>query len=80
MPQSINELEGTVLAHQLEVLSNPVLTWNSASAVTLTDDQNNRVFSKRKSTGRIDGIVAVAMAVGYLRAPHEELDVAAMVG
>jgi phage terminase large subunit-like protein len=75
MPQSINELEAAVLERRLEVLRNPVLTWNSASAVTLTDDQQSRIFSKRKSTGRIDGLVALAMAVGALKAPEAVLDV-----
>ncbi|MNJ59520.1 hypothetical protein D3C77_552080 [compost metagenome] len=28
------------------------------------DAQENRIFSKRKKTGRIDGAVAMAMAVG----------------
>jgi phage terminase large subunit-like protein len=76
MPQSINELEKVVLQGRLEVQRNPVLTWNSASAVTLTDDQNSRIFSKRKSTGRIDGLVALAMAIGKLRSPELVVDVA----
>ena len=30
------------------------------------DDKGNLIFSKRKSRGRIDGIVTAAMAVGLL--------------
>jgi len=80
MPQSINELEKVVLAVKLRVRKNPVLTWNSASAVTVEDDQKARIFSKRKSTGRIDGLVALAMGIGKLFAPVVEVDVGAMVG
>jgi phage terminase large subunit-like protein len=80
MPQSINELEKAVLAGKLRVRRSPILTWNSASAVTLEDDQRSRIFSKRKSTGRIDGLVALAMAVGKIRAPLTEVNVASMVG
>jgi phage terminase large subunit-like protein len=80
MPQSVNELEKAVLAHQLDVVLNPVLTWNSASAVTLEDDQKSRIFSKRKSTGRIDGLVALAMGVGQLRAPDATVLVENMIG
>jgi phage terminase large subunit-like protein len=75
MPQSINELEKAVLEHRLRVLRNPVLTWNSASAVVVKDEQESRIFSKRRSTGRIDGIVALAMGVGAVTAPAEVIDV-----
>jgi phage terminase large subunit-like protein len=80
MPQSINELEKAVLSRALHVRRSPVLTWNSASAVTVEDDQKSRIFSKRKSTGRIDGLVALAMAVGKIRAPVETYDIAGMIG
>lgn len=74
MPQSIGELEAAVLEGRLRVARNPVLTWNSASAVVLKDEQENRIFSKRRSIGRIDGIVALAMGVGAARAPAEAMD------
>jgi phage terminase large subunit-like protein len=50
----------------LRVLWNPCLNWNSGSAVPEFDPKNNRIFSKRKSRGRIDGIVALAMGIGFL--------------
>lgn len=50
----------------LRVLWNPCLNWCSASAVLEADPKNNNIFSKRKSRGRIDGIVASAMAIGLL--------------
>jgi phage terminase large subunit-like protein len=34
----------------------------------VTDDAGNRKFTKRKSTGRIDALVALAMAVAVLPA------------
>lgn len=64
MPRSIGVLEDAVLAGKLRVRKNPVLTWNSASAVIEQDAQANKKWEKRKSTGRIDGIVALSMAVG----------------
>jgi len=64
MPESINQLEAAVLALRLHVKRNPVLTWNAASAVIESDRQNNRVFTKRRSLARIDGVVALAMAAG----------------
>ena len=64
MPRSI-ELTETLLAEQRIVIqANPVLRWNAASAVLEADQKNNRIFAKRKSTGRIDGVVALAMSIG----------------
>ena len=64
MPHSIELLEGLVMKGLLRVKLNPCLRWNSASAVLKPDPKNNRIFDKRASKGRIDGIVALAMAVG----------------
>lgn len=64
MPHSVDTLEKAVMTGTLRVARNPVLTWCSASAVLATDAKGNRIFDKRKSTGRIDGVVALAMSVG----------------
>jgi phage terminase large subunit-like protein len=64
MPRSVSDLETAVMRGTLRVRKNPVLTWNSASAVLESDATDNRKWEKRKSTGRIDGIVALCMAVG----------------
>lgn len=69
MPHSVELLEGLVSKGNLRVEYNPALRWNSASAVLVPDAKNNRIFSKLKSRGRIDGIVTLAMAIGLL---HEE--------
>jgi len=79
MPQSINELEAAILHGTLHIRRNPILTWAAASAVVEVDPHQSRIFSKRKSTGRIDGVVALAMAVGAARAPGLDVDIAAMV-
>lgn len=64
MPRSIGALEDAILQGRLKVLANPVLRWNSASAVLEQDPAGSKKWEKRKSTGRIDGIVALSMAVG----------------
>lgn len=68
MPRSIDATEAAIIGGQLAIKRNPVLRWNSASAVLLSDPQNNRKWDKRKSNGRIDGMVAGSMAVGMARA------------
>ena len=44
--------------------SQPSITLYAASAVSDADQKDSRIFAKRKSTGRIDGVVAVAMSIG----------------
>lgn len=64
MPRSIELLEDLITTAELQVLANPCLRWNAASAVLEADQKDNRIFAKRKATGRIDGVVALAMSVG----------------
>lgn len=64
MPRSITETEDCVLQGRLKVKKNPALTFASASAVVEMDAAGNKKYTKRKSTGRIDPLVALAMAVG----------------
>lgn len=64
MCRSIEVTEKLVLDGKLRVKFNPCLRWNSASAVIESDAKSNRIFTKRKSTGRIDGMVALVMAIG----------------
>lgn len=66
MPRSIELLEKAVSGAALKVQKNPCLTWNSASAVLEADAKNNKIFTKRKSRGRIDGLTALAMVTGLL--------------
>ncbi len=66
MPSSVQSLENAIVEARLRASINPVLRWNVASAVIRPDPAgtDNKVFDKRKSTGRIDGVVALAMAIG----------------
>lgn len=71
MAPAIQALEGMILNKTLRIHRNPVLTWNAASAVIEEDAAANRKFTKRKATGRIDGIVALTMAIGAAAKEHE---------
>ena len=63
MGPAVEVLEEQVLNGMIRVHVNPVLRWNVASAVLEEDAAGSRKFAKRKATGRIDGLVALAMAV-----------------
>lgn len=64
MPRSVQELEDRIKKQTITIDANPVTYACAANAAVVSDAQNNRAFDKRKSTGRIDGIVTIAMAVG----------------
>ena len=64
MGPAIAEFEAQILNGQIRIHTNPVLTWNAASAVIEEDAIENKKFHKGKATGRIDGVVAAAIAVG----------------
>ncbi|WP_210201006.1 terminase large subunit [Cohaesibacter gelatinilyticus] len=70
MPKSFEQLENAIIEKRLIVHVNPVLRWNVTSAVVREDPAgtDNRIFDKRKSLARIDGVVALAMAVGAANA------------
>ncbi|MFZ5829126.1 MAG: terminase large subunit [Planctomycetota bacterium] len=63
------EFERLVLGRQLIHGGNPVLTWNVANTMVHTDGEGNQRPSKKKSTGRIDGLVASVMASGMFTVP-----------
>ena len=52
--------------------SNPVLTMCAANAVVIRDPAGNRKLDKAKSTGRIDGMVALVMAMGVASMAGED--------
>lgn len=64
MAPAIRELEVRLLECRLKHGNHPVLTMCAANAVVVLDPANNRKFEKRRSNGRIDAMVALAMAVG----------------
>jgi phage terminase large subunit-like protein len=73
MNPAVETLEDDLLEQRLRHGNNPVLSWCVANARVVTDPANNRKFDKRKATGRIDGLVALAMAenLGAAKMPAE---------
>lgn len=64
MGPALDALERELLAHRIAHGAHPVLTMCAANAVVQADPAGNRKLAKDKSTGRIDGMVALAMAIG----------------
>ena len=64
MSEPTKELERLVLAGSLNHGRHPVLRWMASNVAVETDPAGNLKPSKKKSTERIDGIVALIMAIG----------------
>lgn len=64
MPRSIEKLEDRILQETITIDSSPLTYSCAANAMVDADGQGNRAFDKKKSRGRIDGMVTIAMAVG----------------
>lgn len=64
MPGSISSLEDLIIDGRLRLKRNPVLISACMSAITESDPLENKWFAKRKTTQRIDAVVALAMAIG----------------
>jgi phage terminase large subunit-like protein len=70
MSPALRALEAEILNRRVAHGGHPVLSMCAANAVVQTDPAGNRKLAKHKSAGRIDGMVALAMAIGV--APLEE--------
>lgn len=64
MGPAVRELEAQLLNARLRHGGNPILSMCAANAVAESDPAGNRKLSKKRSHGRIDGMVALAMAIG----------------
>ena len=64
MSVALDALEAELLNGRIAHGGNPVLTMCAANAVVARDPSGGRKLDKAKATGRIDGLQALAMAMG----------------
>lgn len=64
MPHSITRTEDRILEARVMIDASPVTYSCAANAVIEADGLGNRMFSKKRSRGRIDGMVTIAMVIG----------------
>ncbi len=64
MAPALDALEAELLNGRIAHGGNPLLTWCAANAVVTRDPSGGRKLDKAKATGRIDGLQALAMAMG----------------
>ena len=75
MSPALDVLESELLNARLAHAMHPVLTMCAMNAVVAKDPAGNRKLDKHKATGRIDGMKALAMAIG-IASTQEEPDTA----
>lgn len=71
MSPALDELESKILNKALAHGNNPVMTMCAANSMIAADPTGNRKLDKLKTTGRIDGMVALAMAAGIAAVQHD---------
>jgi len=71
MPKSIERLEDAILDEAITIDASPVTTMCASNAIIVSDAMNNRAFDKKRSRGRIDGMISIAEATG---AAHNEFE------
>jgi len=64
MSPALDTVEAELLNERIKHGGHPVLTMCAANAVVTKDPAGNRKLDKHKATGRIDGMVALAMSLG----------------
>ncbi|KQM68784.1 terminase large subunit [Xylophilus sp. Leaf220] len=66
------ELERMYMSHRLAHGGNKVLRWMASNTVATRDAAENIKFDRARSTEKIDGMVAIAMAIGRATAGKTE--------
>jgi phage terminase large subunit-like protein len=64
MPHSITRLTDKVLTGQMVIEENRLTQYCAANTVIRTDPIGNQMFDKSRQRGRMDGMIALAMATG----------------
>jgi len=59
----IEAVERALALEQITHAGNPILTWNASNALAVRNSDGHRKWDKAKSYGRIDGLVALGMAL-----------------
>lgn len=71
MSPALDALEGKILNGTLRHGNNPVLNMCASNAMVMMNPAGDRKLDKMKTSGRIDGTVALAMAAGIAERNHE---------
>lgn len=71
MPRSLQHTEDAILRNEIVVDRSPLTNWCLGNSAIEADAQNNRWIVKKRSRGRIDGMVSMTMGIGLATVPLE---------
>lgn len=74
MSPAIAVFEELLISGDIEIAYNPCFTWMAKNVTAVIDDAGNVKYSKRKSKNKIDGIIAMIMALGASFMEDTEID------
>jgi phage terminase large subunit-like protein len=80
MSPALRDLESLLLERKLRHGGHPVLSMCAMNAVIDRDPAGNRKLSKKRAAGRIDGMIALLMAIGVAPMKAVKIDVEALIG
>jgi phage terminase large subunit-like protein len=80
MSPAVDVLERLVVQRRMRHGNHPVLTWCAFNAVVTKDATGARKLDKSRSIGRIDGLVALAMAFSAAHILDKPIDIDALIG
>ena len=81
MSSPVKNIEALVLKKKLNHGNHPVLNWNVGNVLIIKDAADNVKIDKSKAREKVDGAVALAMAIGRADVYKDEtVDVASLVG
>jgi phage terminase large subunit-like protein len=79
MSPALRTLEQILVEGKMAHGNHPVLSMCVSNTIVVRDDAGNRKPSKKRSVGKIDGLVALAMAVGVAPLSKPKIDVEALI-
>jgi phage terminase large subunit-like protein len=81
MSPALRDFESLILERKIRHGGHPLLNMCAANAIVTTDPAGNRKLDKERASGRIDGMVALAMALAAAPAAWTQtVDVASLIG
>ena len=81
MSPALRDLESLVLERKIRHGDHPVLNMCAANAMITSDPAGNRKLDKKRASGRIDGMTALAMALAAAPAAWTQtIDIQALIG
>ena len=72
MAPAVQMLEAAVVDKRIHHGGHPILRWQIANCGIEMDPAGNRKVTKKRSTGHVDGVIALLMAMGITNAQKEK--------